>query len=215
MFKRKYSINLIEQMAECDANYIRLLKLVPQLRAYRGRSFLDQSFLQEFAQEMDPQQVTKLSKYQDEPEKILEGLSTKFCIADLAADDVSEGQDSESHNPGFKAFGSKASGSRQRVIVEIKIVEAFKYTTTLEISQQPQLRKWMTNPSMLVRVYHDASTAEVVSYQGHRNLKPKYSQPNPRMYHADEKKQVNKFLGEWLTHCLKVGRSLDIPTFST
>ena len=87
-------------------------------------------------------------------------------------------------------------------------MEAFKYTTTLEIEQRPELRKWMTNPSMLVSVYHDASTAEVVSYQGHRNLKPRYSTPNPDMYHSDEKMQVNSFLGDWLTHCLKVGRSI-------
>ena len=104
--------------------------------------------------------------------------------------------------------------SNEKVTVEIKILEAFKYTTTLEIVQRPEFKKWMTNPSMLVRVYHDASTAEVVSYQGHRNLKPRYSQPNPKMYHSDEKMQVNSFLGEWLTHCLKVGRSIKAPELS-
>ena len=95
--------------------------------------------------------------------------------------------------------------------VEIKILEAFKYTTTLEITQKPELKEWMTNPSMLVRAYHDASTAEVVSYQGHHNLKSRYFQPNTKMYHSDEKMQVNVFLGEWLSHCLKVGRSLTSP----
>jgi uncharacterized protein YqiB (DUF1249 family) len=37
------------------------------------------------------------------------------------------------------------------------------------------------------------------------------------MYCADEKMQVNAFLGEWLTHCLKVGRSMKAPAilFST
>jgi uncharacterized protein YqiB (DUF1249 family) len=93
---------------------------------------------------------------------------------------------------------------------EIEIVEAFKYTTTLEIRQKPALEKWMTNPSMLVRVYHDASTAEVISYQGHRNLQSRYEQPNAKMYHSDEKMQVNMFLGEWLTHSLKVGRSTEL-----
>jgi uncharacterized protein YqiB (DUF1249 family) len=86
----------------------------------------------------------------------------------------------------------------------------FKYTTTLEIRQKPVLEEWMTNPSMLVRVYHDASTAEVISYQGHRNLQPRYEQPNAHMYHSDEKRQVNMFLGEWLTHSLKVGRSTEL-----
>lgn len=177
MAKAKYSIDLIKQMAVCDANYIRLLKLLPQLEAYLDRSFkahaLDQS-------------IKQAESHDEEPEKLLEGVSREFCIADL-------------------------EGEGEKVTVAIKILEAFKYTTTLEIIQKPVLKKWMTNPSMLVRVYHDASTAEVVSYQGHRNLEPRYSQPNPKMYHADEKMQVNQFLGEWLSHCLKVGRSIKAP----
>ena len=179
MRKSNYSINLIKQMAECDANYIRLLKLVPQLQAYRDKSFIDFALL-----EADDPALVHASLFVDnhEPEKFLEGLVSEFWIADI-------------HD------------SNERVTVKIKILEAFKYTTTLEIVQKPEFKKWMTNPSMLVRVYHDASTAEVISYQGHRNLQPRYSQPNPKMYHADEKMQVNQFLGEWLTHCLKVGRS--------
>jgi len=177
MAKANYSIDLIKQMAVCDANYIRLLKLLPQLAAYLDRSFEDHAPLQAI------QQVDTSS---EEPEKLLEGVSREFSIADL-------------------------DGENEKVTVAIKILEAFKYTTTLEIIQKPVFKKWMTNPSMLVRVYHDASTAEVVSYQGHRNLEPRYSQPNPKMYHADEKMQVNQFLGEWLSHCLKVGRSMKAP----
>lgn len=179
MANGNYSIDLIKQMAVCDANYIRLLKLLPQLAAY-----LDRSFASHAAADSRPSASEQCSEH--EPEKLLEGISREFCIADLEEMDG-------------------------KVSVEIKILEAFKYTTTLEIIQKPVLRKWMTNPSMLVRVYHDASTAEVVSYQGHRNLAPRYSQPNPKMYHADEKMQVNQFLGEWLSHCLKVGRSIKAP----
>lgn len=180
MSKSNYSIDLIKQMAECDANYIRLLKLMPQLQAYRNKSYLDRP---PQANALDGEQQNYLSSSNAEPEKSLEGQGMEFCIADL-----------ESPN--------------DKVTVEIKILEAFKYTTTLEIIQKPVIRKWMKNPSMLVRAYHDANTAEVISYQGHRNLEPRYSQPNPKMYHSDEKMQVNAFLGEWLSHCLKVGRSI-------
>ena len=41
MPKSDYSVDLIKQMAECDANYIRLLKLVPEMSAYLDRSFAD------------------------------------------------------------------------------------------------------------------------------------------------------------------------------
>lgn len=176
-----YSIDLIKQMAVCDANYIRLLKLLPQLEAYLDRSFESHPSLIP-----EDQPAIRSQCPADEPEKLLEGVCREFYIADL-------------------------DGVDEKVSVSITILEAFKYTTTLEIIQKPVFEKWMTNPSMLVRVYHDASTAEVVSYQGHRNLEPRYSQPNPKMYHADEKMQVNEFLGEWLSHCLKVGRSIKAP----
>ena len=181
MARKSYSIDLIKQMAECDANYIRLLKLVPQLQAYIDRSFEDYIPANSDADVIKRELV--------DPEKILEGIGREFVIADLE------------------------SGG-EKVVVQIRILEAFKYTTTLEITQRPQLKKWMTNPSMLVRAYHDANTAEVVSYQGHRHLQSRYAQPNPKMYYPDEKMQVNSFLGEWLTHCLKVGRSMKTPAIT-
>ena len=39
MPKNAYSIDLIKQMAECDANYIRLLRLLPVLAAHRQRDY--------------------------------------------------------------------------------------------------------------------------------------------------------------------------------
>ena len=183
MPKRNYSIDLIKQAAECDANYIRLLKLVPQLQAYRDKSFADFALIDNTTQD---EELVRQIEQSSEPEKLLEGLKVEYYLADL-------------------------NDSSEKVSVEITIVEAFKYTSTLEIIQKPVFTQWMTNPSMLVRVYHDASTAEVVSYQGHRNLKPRYEPQNPMMYQSDEKMQVNKFLGEWLNHSLKVGRAIKAP----
>jgi uncharacterized protein YqiB (DUF1249 family) len=166
MAKKSYSVDLIKQMAECDANYIRLLKLLPHLRSYRSHSVCEAELL------------------------------TNHKLAEFVIADDPDG--------------------RGETVVEVRLVETFKYTTTLEISQRPAAGRWLTNPTMQVRIYHDACTAEVTSYQNHRNFQPRYSQPNPRMYHRDEKMQVNRFLGEWLTHCLHAGRSLKVPdiTFS-
>ena len=180
MPKRVYSVDLIKQMAECDANYIRLLKLVPELGCYLDRSF---------AEIVPAEEAQARAISGEEPEKALEGRITRFCLSGF--DEVNE-----------------------PITVEIKILEAFKYTSTLEIVQKPELTHWMTNPSMIVRVYHDASTAEVISCQGHRKLKLRYERPNPDMYHADEKMQVNQFLGEWLTHCLKSGISEKAPNLT-
>lgn len=166
MKNRNYSVDLIKQMAECDANYIRLLKLVPELRTFRSSA----AWRVELAEDC--------------------------CLAEFVVADDHDG--------------------RGETVVEIRLVETFTYTTTLEISQRPSAGKWLTNPTMQVRIYHDASTAEVTSYQNHRNFMPHYAQPNSHMYQRDEKIQVNRFLGEWLTLCLKAGRSLKVPdiTFS-
>ena len=195
MKNHEYSIDLIKQMAECDANYIRLLKLIPELRDYRNKSLVRNSFfsnklINSNESELPVQQkITDQTKPDQPPTHTLHGKVAEFYISD-------------SHN------------SDQKIVVEISVIESFKYTTTLEIVQKPNIGKWLTNPTMLVRVYHDASTAEVTSYQNHGNFEPKYPQPNPKMYQRDEKTQINRFLGEWLTHCLEVGRCIKVPSLA-
>jgi uncharacterized protein YqiB (DUF1249 family) len=58
---------------------------------------------------------------------------------------------------------------------------------------------------MTVRMYHDASVAEVISCHGHDRIEPANAYPNRFMHHPDEKSQVNHFLAEWLSFCLKFG----------
>ena len=97
--------------------------------------------------------------------------------------------------------------------VRISVVEVFPYTSTLAITQVNSVSDWIDPPGILVRMYHDASTAEAVAYQGHRGFLARYALPNPTMYHQDEKRQINEFLGEWLSLCLQAGRSLNAPEF--
>lgn len=58
-------------------------------------------------------------------------------------------------------------------------------------------------------MYHDASTAEVISYQRHREFKAFYEMPNREMRAPDEKQQLNVFLAEWLKICLDEGLCLN------
>jgi len=158
----QYRIDLIRQMADCDANFIRLLKLMPELESFRERSFqLDQAC----------------------PDGVYE---REFVLSTPHSDDEER--------------------------VRISVLEVFRYTTTLSITQLTQVSDWIDPPSIIVRVYHDASTAEALSYQGHKALLAKYAIPNPTMYHQDEKRQINEFLGEWLNLCLQAGRALKAPT---
>ncbi len=83
------------------------------------------------------------------------------------------------------------------------------YTTVLHMAVGSD-QKWMgmaTMPEMTIRVYHDAQSAEVISYQNQNRFHGKYDYPNTRMRQRDEKVQVNRFLGEFLTLCLEHGAS--------
>ncbi len=147
--KQSYSIDLSAQMAVCDANFIRILQLLPNLDLGNRREI---NFYQALS------------------------LSNPSCWATV-----------------------------------LEVVESFKYTSTIRISHIDANNVEKTSdlffqpPEMLIRIYHDAKTAEVVSYQQARFFKAKYPLLNKNMYQADEKEQINFFLGEWLSFCQKEG----------
>jgi len=143
MPRRKYRIDLPAHMAECDANYLRLMKLFPALR--------------------------------DEDVSV-------FGV--LLGDDA---------HP-----------------VRLKVLERGPYTTLLELRQAPHAQ-WNPKPRMQVRLYHDARSAEVVESQGARHFRAVYEYPNQHMHLPDEKAQVNRFLTEFLSLCLRDGVAMTEP----
>lgn len=141
--KPKYSTDLAGQMAETEANYARLMKLLPSFDSADSR---------EFAVELPGQQ------------------SVHFLLT---------------------------------------ITERCRYTTMLEFCQQQAPYEWAPAPRFSLRVYHDARMAEVVAFRQHRRLMQRYQYPNDNMFQRDEKAQLNKLLGEWLTHCLTYGHAIE------
>ncbi len=144
MVKTRYKVDLPGQMAECEANYYRLLKLMPRYQlADDWRFALDQ-------------------------------------------------------------------GNRHQYL-QIRILERSRYTTTVQLAQLdirlPEATDWLQLPKLTVRLYHDARLAEVLAWEGHKRLRPRYDYPNQAMYHSDEKAQLNRFLGEWLSLSLQQGLS--------
>ena len=137
---RRYSIDLPAHMAECDANYLRLMKLFPELRE--------------------------------------------------------EDRD---------AFGMVVGDTPYEV--QMQVVERGPYTTLVRLAQLPEA-PWSTRPALIVRLYHDARSAEVVEYQLDGHFRTVYDVPNKDGRQPDEKAQVNRFLGEFLSMCLKHGVSV-------
>jgi len=99
----------------------------------------------------------------------------------------------------------------QQWLHQLRILERSPYTTTLQLSQTTiaSTSTWLRMPRLTVRMYHDAKLAEVLAWEGHKRLRPRYEYPNQAMYHADEKLQINQFLGEILSRCLQEGHHVD------
>ncbi len=105
--------------------------------------------------------------------------------------------------PELRAFGKQCQSMHRQEGLHVDMLERHKYTTVIKLSQNLPLGFLSAAvSSMIVRVYHDAEVAEVLSYQGQYRFKAKYDYPNPDMCQVREKQRVNEFLGEWLDFCL-------------
>ncbi len=91
--------------------------------------------------------------------------------------------------------------------VRVEVVERCRYTTIFRLHQQHAEARWLGRLRVEVRAYHDAGMLEVGAFQSHRRIQPRYRYPNAKMFQQDEKCQQNRFLADWLEHCLGNGHS--------
>ena len=155
--KKRYVPDLVADMAECDANYIRLRRLFP-------------------------------------------AMDDENCL-EFGVD-----------NPGqFNGSDSVVSRTaNDGAVVTIRIERRCPYTTMLAVTvESDEDKPWVKWPSLEVRMYNDIRSAEVTSFERHRNLKFRYVLPNDQMYQPDEKSQINRYFGELLTFCHEHGHNLE------
>jgi len=92
----------------------------------------------------------------------------------------------------------------------VTVNEVTRYTTLITISQNTievgEDLSHLFQPKMVIRLYHDARMAEVITSQNVRQVKPRYDYPNSKMHLPDEKQQINMFLKEWLQLCHELGQ---------
>lgn len=98
----------------------------------------------------------------------------------------------------------------------IVINEVTRYTSLITMTQDSFIvnNQWNSDneltgflrPKMVIRLYHDARMAEVLSNQDIKQVKPRYDYPNHAMHLPDEKQQMNLFLKEWLQLSLQLGQ---------
>jgi len=94
------------------------------------------------------------------------------------------------------------SSENHIMTVTVDVVERTKYTVLVEFNTFYEGNMaCMLQPTMQVRIYHDAQVAEVLAVQGKRHIRPHYEYPNEAMFLPDEKQQGNKVLFEILSFC--------------
>jgi len=91
----------------------------------------------------------------------------------------------------------------ERVLLEV--LERSRYTTHVRLHSLAHVERWLAPLCIDVRAYHDAAMLEVISFQTSGSVRGRYSYPNPAMHQQDEKNQQNRFLADWLEHCLEHG----------
>ncbi|MFT6366319.1 MAG: hypothetical protein ACJAUG_000966 [Halioglobus sp.] len=90
--------------------------------------------------------------------------------------------------------------------VSFEVLERCRYTTFFRLHQRQSGDPLLGQLLIEVRAYHDARMLEVGIFQSHRSVDARYEYPNQAMYQQDEKSQQNRFLADWLEHCLLNGR---------
>ncbi|MEE3279779.1 MAG: DUF1249 domain-containing protein, partial [Pseudomonadota bacterium] len=95
------------------------------------------------------------------------------------------------------------------VNVRMSVLERSRYTSVILLTQE--VSSMAPSNRIRIRVYHDAKSAEVIEIQNQRRFEAVYEYPNPKMRQRDEKKQINRFLGELLGLCMTFGLANEVP----
>jgi len=94
-------------------------------------------------------------------------------------------------------------------VLLFSVIERCKYTTFLRLTINSQTAsKHIPEFCIDIRLYHDARLVEIVKESG-AAIAPIHPYPNAKMQQMNEKAGQNEFFGEWLSFCLKNGRSTE------
>lgn len=98
---------------------------------------------------------------------------------------------------------SRAQGALN---LHLTVSERCKYTTTLHLTYQFSDKDGdFPAPDLVVRMYHDAQLAEVISRGCPRGRRDDGYDRFRHQYSIEAKWHVNRFLHKWLGYCLRQG----------
>lgn len=98
---------------------------------------------------------------------------------------------------------SRAAGALN---LYLTVRERCKYTTTLHLTYQFNDNDGeFPAPDLVVRMYHDAQVAEVISRGRRRGRRDAEYDRQYHQYSIETKWQANRFMNKWLGYCLHQG----------
>jgi uncharacterized protein YqiB (DUF1249 family) len=90
--------------------------------------------------------------------------------------------------------------------LHLRVRERTRYTTTMNLSYQfAEGDDLCFAPDVVVRMYHDAQLAEVISHSRRQDRREASYDGFRSRYTVEAKWRVNRFLHKWLGYCLQQG----------
>ncbi len=85
---------------------------------------------------------------------------------------------------------------------DFRLIEKAKFTTSLVVKIDALIDQMPQDIELLVRLYHDVKLLEVMDVSGPKAMQAIVTGSGLNTRQKDEKRQVNRFLGESLKYCL-------------
>jgi uncharacterized protein len=86
--------------------------------------------------------------------------------------------------------------------LDFELIEKAPYTTTMMLKLNVPIKAKKNKMSLMLRLYHDVKLVEVMDKIGPKAIKPLIKGNGLSRHQTDEKRQLNRFLGESLNYCL-------------
>ncbi|MFT6389271.1 MAG: hypothetical protein ACJAUP_002661 [Cellvibrionaceae bacterium] len=219
--KKRYVVNFPAHLADCEFNYRRLRRLMPGWRTdttdtFKGGGLSSSELSSGDEEEALTDPIDKSLTNNKEWRYIIgytknSEMALLIKVADVAKYTTTVHvavhpslHNRASWNEYLRCDAQKSQSTEAKTQISMADIQG---SVTMLSSR-------FKSYSFEVRLYHDATVAEVIAWEGRSRFKARHDYPNPRMYHSDEKAQLNRFLGELLELCLTQGRVLDNVTIT-
>jgi len=115
--------------------------------------------------------------------------------------------------PGLRQFQSSSYVSRPDGLLPLELSDIVhnRYTTTFKLTYLfSSASRHDREPDLMIRLYHDARTCEVMS-----GLIPAARNEKRRTRDLSDGYRLNRFLHKWVSYCLRAGHGFELVSEQT